>query len=198
MSLLLETIKLENGKLANLSYHNQRFNHAREKLFSLSPQDLSELIKIPSQYKQGLYRCRVVYGKEIKKIDFVAHKPRQIKSLQVVYDNSIRYSYKYADRKHLQKLVDQRRNSDEIIIIKNHLVTDCSIGNLVFFDGEKWLTPNRPLLEGTQRQKLIDQRQIFPARITKYDLWNFQEAGIINVFYDLTNMSHIKNRNIHP
>lgn len=197
MCLLLETIKLENGNLVNLKYHNQRFNKARKNLFSLEKEDLSELIQIPEIYKTGLFRCRILYQQEIKKIEFIPHQLKPIKSLQIVTDNTIIYSYKYADRTQLQKLYEQRASADDIIIIKNGLVTDCFIGNLVFFDGKNWLTPKSPLLRGTQRQKLLDEGNIKEAIIAKDELSTFEFVGIINVFYNLGNMSRLNKNQIN-
>jgi 4-amino-4-deoxychorismate lyase len=196
MSQLLETIKLENGRLANLKYHNARFNKARKELFSLPGEDLAELISVPSACKNGIFRCRALYQQEIEKVEFLPHQPRDIKSLKVIHNNSIEYPYKYADRTSLQELYNQRGDADEVIIIKNGLVTDCFIGNLVFFDGNKWLTPDQPLLCGTQRQNLLDNGKILEARITENDLFKFSLTGIINVFYGLENMSQIKKEQI--
>lgn len=192
MSLLLETIKIENGKPANMPWHNRRFNKARKDLFSLPEIDLQDVIVIPENCRNGLFRCRILYGKTIEKIEFIPYQARDIKSLQVVYDDSIEYAYKYADRSNLQALYDQRGPADEIIIIKKGLVTDCFIGNLVLFDGQKWWTPDRPLLHGTQRQKLLAEGRIHEARITENDLNSFKKIGLINVFFDLDNMPRLE------
>lgn len=196
MSLLLETIKLENGKLINLEYHNQRFNRARKEIFSLPEKDLADLIQIPEEFSEGTYRCRVVYQELVEKIEFIPHQPKTINNLQIVHDNDIVYNHKFADRTHLQKLYKQRGDADEIIIVKNGLVTDCFIGNLVFFDGQNWVTPDQPLLRGTQRQKLLDERQIQEEKITEKNLFNYEMVGIINVFYNLENMSRIATKMI--
>lgn len=188
MSLLLETLKLENGKLQNLPYHNQRYNKARQELFSLPGQDLSKSITIPENCRNGIFRCRVLYGETIEKVEFIPWQARSIQSLQLVYDDQISYSHKFADRSHLQTLYNQRGTADEIIIIKQGLVTDSFIANLVFFDGEKWFTPTQPLLTGTQRQKLLDEGQIHEAIITEKKLFDYQKIGLINVFYNLNNM----------
>ncbi|KOH42740.1 aminotransferase class IV [Sunxiuqinia dokdonensis] len=192
MSLLLETIKIENGKPANMPWHNRRFNKARKDLFSLPEIDLQDVIVIPENCRNGLFRCRILYGETIETIEFIAYQARDIKSLQVVYDDSIEYAYKYADRSNLQALYDQRGPADEIIIIKKGLVTDCFIGNLVLFDGQKWWTPDQPLLHGTQRQKLLAEGRIHEAPITKNDLNSFKEIGLINVFFDLDNMPRLE------
>lgn len=196
MCQLLETIKLEDGKLVHADYHNRRFNKARKELFNLPEQDLTNLIQVPESCQSGIFRCRVLYQQAIEKVEFIPHQPRSIKSLQVVRDNTIDYSYKFADRSHLQQLYAQRGKADDIIIIKNGLVTDCFIGNLVFFDGQQWITPDQPLLEGTQRQKLLDNLEIKAARISENDLFAFELTGVINVFYDLNNMPRIKKEQI--
>jgi len=49
--------------------------------------------------------------------------------------------------------------ADEVVFIKNGMVTDCSIGNLLFFDGHEWITPYIPLLKGTQRAFLLDKKK---------------------------------------
>ncbi|MGQ7869146.1 aminotransferase class IV [Sunxiuqinia sp. sy24] len=188
MSLLLETLKLENGKLQNLPYHNQRYNKARQDLFSLHWQDLSERITIPENCRNGIFRCRVLYAETIEKVEFIPWQARSIRSLQLVYDDQISYSHKFADRSRLESLYSQRGTADEIIIVKQGLVTDSFIANLVFFDGEKWFTPAQPLLQGTQRQKLLDEGQIHEAIITDNELFEYQKIGLINVFYNLYNM----------
>ena len=191
MSLLLETIKLENGKLVNLKYHNQRFNRARKELFSLPDNDLKDLIQIPGNCMKGIFRCRVIYDDVIRKIEFIPHHPKTIRTLKIVHDNNICYNYKFTNRENLQSLFDQRGDADEIIIVKNGLITDCFIGNLVFFDGKNWLTPDPPLLKGTQRQKLLDEGKIQEAKICEKDVTKFEFVGIINVFYNLENISKL-------
>ncbi|TDN99154.1 aminotransferase class IV family protein [Sunxiuqinia elliptica] len=188
MSLLLETIKIENGKLLNMVFHNWRFNQARRELFNLPEIDLEQVISIPDDLANITYRCRVLYDQTIQKVEFIPYQTRSIQSLRLVYDDIINYAYKYANRTHLNELFKKRGNADEIIIVKKGLITDCTIGNLVFYDGEKWLTPEQPLLAGTQRQKLLSEGQIKQAKITEKDLSNYQKVGIINAFYLLDNM----------
>ena len=65
---------------------------------------------------------------------------REIRSLKVVVDDRIDYSFKSADRSSLNRLTAQKGDCDEIIIVKNGLVTDTSFTNIAVFDGEQWLT----------------------------------------------------------
>lgn len=189
MCLLLETIKIENGKPCLLPLHQKRFDEARSKLFSSTkPIDLSQSIKVPDDCQSGIFRCRIEYGQQIEKIEFIPFQPRIFQSLRLITDNTIDYSHKYADRSRLNQLLAQRGHCDEIIIVKNGLITDCTIGNLVFSDGQHWHTPASPLLHGTQRNHLLQQGLICETKITVSDLHNYQQAGIINVFYSLGNM----------
>lgn len=197
MCQLLETIKLEDGKLFNLNYHNRRMNAARGELFGFAPPiDLEEYIQIPEACIDGLYRCRILYSKEIESIEFIPQKERSFTSLKIVNCDEIDYHLKYADRTMLNELYAQRGEADEIIIVRDGEITDCSIGNLLFFDGDSWVTPAEPLLKGTQRQKLLETGHIQEEFITIDDLRNYEKAGIINAFFDLKNMPIIEIENI--
>ena len=192
MCQLLETIKLENGILFNLKYHNLRFNNARHKIFGISEDlKLEDNIHIPDEFRQGVYRCRVIYSEEIQKIEFIPHQPRSIQSLKIVIDDQIEYSYKFANRERINRLFEKRGTCDEIVIVKNGLVTDCSIGNLLFYDGQKWWTPSAPLLNGTRRMQLLEEKLIFEKEIRAEEIFNFQKVGIINVFYGLENLPEV-------
>lgn len=192
MCHLLETIKLENGVLHNLKYHNLRFNRARHELFNIPQKiDLAKQVQIPDQFQQGLFRCRVVYSAEIEKIEFIPHQLRSFQSLKLVVDNEIEYGFKYANRERLNLLYAKREDCDEVIIVKDGLITDCSIGNLIFYDGQKWWTPSTPLLNGTRRMQLLDEKLIDEKQIAANDIHSFQKIAIINVFYGMENLRGI-------
>jgi len=194
---LFETIKCYNGKLFNIEFHQARFEKAQKEYFGIKPKiNLNEKIEIPEFAKKGLFRCRVTYSKQIEKIEFIPHQYREIKSLKLVEDNEIDYSYKYADRQRLNQLFEMRGNCDDIIIIKNGCITDSTFANIVFFDGKTWLTPDTPLLPGTQRSKLLVERKILECRITLSDIEKFEKAGLINAMQDLGKMPVVYFQNI--
>ena len=114
---------------------------------------------------------------------------RDIKSLKLVYDDAIDYSYKYADRSALTKLLEQKGNCDEIIIVKNALLTDTSYTNLAFFNGKEWHTPSTPLLKGTMRERLVEEEKIREAAITVNDLKNYEKVSLINCMLDIDKLS---------
>ena len=73
--------------------------------------------------------------------------------------------FRDADRTEINKLYHQKGNFDDILIVKNNLITYTSICNIVLYDGTKYYTPALPLLKGTMRQCLIDKRIIFEDEI---------------------------------
>jgi 4-amino-4-deoxychorismate lyase len=197
MSLLFETIKCSDGKLFNMEFHKARFEKAFREYFKTSPKiNLFECIEIPEFAKSGLFRCRVTYSEQIEKIEFFPHQYREIKSLKLVGDNEIDYRFKYADREKLQQLFENRGGCDDIIIVKNGCLTDSFAANLVFFDGEKWWTPNSPLLAGTQRAKLLEENKIFECKITPGDISKYNKVGLINALNDLNEMPQIEIENV--
>ena len=134
----VETIKIENGKVINLPYHQARMERTIRHFFperSLQPMPcLAKLIV--ANNNMTLVKTRVVYGKSgVELIEHVPYSMRNIRSLQVVYDDNINYSYKSTDRSALNNLTAQRGDCDEIIIVKNNLVTDTAFTNLAIFDG---------------------------------------------------------------
>ena len=194
---LLETIKLKNGILYNLSFHNRRLNKTRKEYFGVSePLDLSGEVVIPENKKAGLYRCRVIYNPDIEKIEFLPHLYREIKSLKLVEDNLVDYRFKFADRSSLQKLFDEKGSCDDILIVKNGCITDSSAANPLFYDGKAWWTPDTPLLKGTQRARLIDEGKIFECRITPGDLHKYEKVGLINAMLDMEDMPVIDIRQV--
>ena len=192
MSRFIETIKCRNGRLYNIDYHNSRFNVTLKKNYNVNSKfNLAELIDIPENYSNGLFKCRVLYSDQIHKIEFLPYKQRNINSLKLVEDNKIEYSFKYADREKLNFLFNQREECDDILIVKHGCITDSFYANTVFFDGQKWWTPDTPLLSGTQRAFLIDSEKIFITRITVHDLKKYSYAGLINAMLGLDEMPRI-------
>lgn len=194
---LLETIKCLDGKLSNLQWHTARFNQARTEYFGLHTRmNLVNFIKVPCSAKKGLYRCRVTYSQTIDSLEFIPYQLKHRNSLKLIEDKEIDYKYKFADRKSLNELYEKRGDCDDILIVKNGCITDSYTANSVFFDGEKWWTPNTPLLIGTQRTRLISEGKISECKITLNDFTRYKKVGLINAFCDLTNMPVINIQNI--
>lgn len=186
---LLETIKCKNGMLENLKYHQARFDNAQIMNFRTTPKiKLENKIKIPDNAKYGLFKCRVIYSLKIEKIEFTIHRIKKISSLQLIECDNINYQHKSTDRATLTNLYEKRGKCDDILIVKNGFITDSFTANAIFFDGNKWLTPDTPLLPGTQRARLLYEGQISTCKITPYDLHKYQKIGLINAMQNMEDM----------
>lgn len=184
MSRLIESIKLEDGRFHRLHYHQARVDRSLVDLFQLkSAINLSEILSRQQYPKSGLFKCRMVYGKQVESIEFLPYAPKHPQSLKVVHDLSIDYTYKYEDRSKINSLFEQRLFCDDVLIIKNGFVTDASYSNIVFFEGFRWITPNTPLLKGTMRQFLLDAAEIKEESVTVQDILSFKSFRLINAMH---------------
>jgi 4-amino-4-deoxychorismate lyase len=198
MCLLVESIKIYNRTPQNLERHNARLNNSRRQLFgSLDSVDLRDVLKMPPDLTDAVYKCRVIYSGNIQRIEFLPYTPKVIKSLRLVNCDTVEYEHKYLDRTQIDNL---RKDSgtDDILIVKENRISDASFANVIFFDGTSWVTPARPLLRGTKRQRLLDLGKIYEADITVQDLKYFQKALLINAMLDIDDRGFIEMKNIFP
>jgi 4-amino-4-deoxychorismate lyase len=184
MLRLVESIKVQDGVIYNLEHHQERmdrslFTHTGEK----NRNNHSDELTVPVEYFTGLYKCRVVYRESIELVEFLPYFRREIRSLRIVHAD-IDYSCKYENRSELNMLFAQRGECDDILIIKNGLVTDTSSANIAFTDGKAWFTPAEPLLYGTKRSRLIAEKKLIERDITAAKIKNFSHASIINAMID--------------
>ncbi len=172
---LLETIKIENGKVHNIEWHNRRCNQSRLELFGeKSVLNLEEFIEPP---KKGLYRCRILYDNEVNSVEYIPYSPKKITSLKIIQSN-IDYKYKYSNREELTSLLEN--SYDEVIIEKNGFLTDTTIANIAFYDGKQWVTPLEPLLEGTMRTKLLSEEFLILKNIKSKDIKSYSHFALMN------------------
>lgn len=184
MKACLETIRVQNRRLCNIHYHNERLNRTRRDLFSCKDQiHLEDVIKIPSELNNDIYKCRGVYDINITKIEFQPYQIKPIHSIHLVEDNDFDYHYKWLDRSRFAMHLANTR-SDDILIVKNGFLTDTSYANIAFFDGTKWRTPAAPLLSGTKRQLLLDAGELTAEALQPLDLRHFQYARLMNAMLD--------------
>jgi len=184
MSRFIESIQLKDGHLKNWSLHLKRMErtvktHYGKSLF-IDKLLVEQAIK---NHPKGLFKCRIVYTQQIEEIAVKAYQIRPIKSLQLV-ESQIDYTLKYEDRTELNALFQLRGSCDDVIIIKNGLITDGSYTNLAFFDGENWWTPAMPLLKGIQREVLLSEGKIKEKIISKEDLPKIQQVKLFNAMMD--------------
>jgi 4-amino-4-deoxychorismate lyase len=180
MCQLFETIRIFNGKPGNLTLHDKRMNLTRKKIFGRNDTlRLSDYIQVPEEFRTGLTRCRIIYGPSIRSTEYSLYVPAMIKTLKLVYADTLIYDYKYLDRTNLSRLIN-KSIADDILIIKDGFVTDSSFANIVFTDGKHWVTPDTPLLCGTMREKLLIQGIIRKERITINNLSQYTHFRLVN------------------
>lgn len=180
-TLCIETIAVENRQFKNLKYHEERLNKTRQELWSYTDYwNLTDLIPIPDSIGDNLHKCRLAYGEDIDNIKWEEYTLRTIRKIQRVYHNSVDYSFKYNDRSELNTLFAQRGNADEILIIKQGMITDSFYANVAFLKKDKWYTPQTFLLPGTQRAFLLDSGVIEEAVISESDIHNYSHIRLFN------------------
>ncbi|HHT23728.1 MAG TPA: hypothetical protein GXZ87_10560 [Bacteroidales bacterium] len=179
-----EAIKIKNGKIHNLRYHQSRVDRTVD-AFGLKKINLSEaLAEIPNAAKKGLIKCRVLYGKKIESIEFTPYQFQQRKRVALVSAGDLDYQFKYADRENLNAF-HQKDKFDDIIFIKNGFVTDSLSANLVFENENGLFTPKTYLLAGTKRALLLEKGIIQEVDISKNDITFYQKIRFINAMMDL-------------
>jgi len=175
---LLETIKVEDGKVFNLPYHQLRLDRALVK----NRLCLDEILNPPKE--QGVFRCRLVYDEESYEINYYPYTKRSVETLKLVYDDTIVYDKKYLDRGTLETLFIQKAAADDVLIVKNGFITDTTIANCAFLYKGEWLTPKEPLLMGTMRARLLDEGKIKEAQISVDDILKFEGMALMNAMID--------------
>ena len=176
MNKLLETIKIDNGKVCHLSYHQQRCDYSLRQCGKNTIYNLQNIIKPP---QNKIFRCRIIYDDTTVDISYHTYLQTPVSSLKLIFSD-IEYPLKFADRYELDQLYKQRGAADDVLIVKNNFLTDTTRANIALFDGDKWFTPKSPLLFGTTRQRLLKEGKIFPRNIHVNDLHKFTKIAVMN------------------
>ncbi len=192
--LFLETIKAEDGKLFHLEYHQKRYEEVLASLEVKKFKDLQSFLHPP---KKGLYRCRVLYSQKSIDVSYHLYEKCTIKKLKLIFDDTIEYSKKYADRSQINHNFAQKEEADDILIVKNSLITDTSVANIAFFDGKKWYTPKIPLLKGTTRARLLKMKQINEKNIYVHELKKYEKVALLNAMIDFDIISEDKQKGLY-
>ena len=181
MYRLLETIRIENGKMMNLSYHEDRVNRSLKTLFGKRELPaLSTLITISSSLSSGIYKCRFLYSDVDFQVTFEPYEKRNIVRLILIEKPDIKYDLKYADRSIFMNLIPEDQETTEIIFTRQGFLTDTRYTNIAFERDGQWISPNSPLLEGTQRAWLIDNGIIQLDQIKRKNLGEFSKIRLFN------------------
>lgn len=172
-----ETIKCEDYEIFNLSYHEKRVANT----IGLNI-NLQEYIYPPSN---ELLRCKLIYDVSgVLDVEFSPYKKREINTFKIVKCDEIEYSKKYLNREFLDELFSKKESCDDIIIIKNGLITDTTIANIALFIDDIWYTPKTPLLYGTTRNRYLSLNFLKERDLTFDDLLNCKKIALMNAMID--------------
>ena len=182
--MFLETICIDQGKVRNPAGHIFRMQHTAAHFHFKAPTlpDLSSLL--PTALLDAKVKCRILYRETLLEISFEKYQPKWVQSLQLV-EASPDYSFKYANRKEMSRLLELKGEADEILITRDGLITDTTFSNVAFRQGDQLFTPDSYLLNGTKRQQLLREGIITERKITSETLHKYESVCLINAMLDV-------------
>lgn len=188
MSQFIESIKVEDQELFLLEFHQKRVNDTFAHFGKEGSIDLEKIFKNLNHDEDGLYKLRLTYDLDKKfRTMMIPYAIPEIQDFQLVENNVYDYSFKFEDRKELEKM-KAKSKAEEIIIVKNNHITDTSFSNILFQKGKEWFTPSTYLLNGVQRQYLLKKKKIKEEEITLQNIKEFSHFQLINALNDFDDM----------
>lgn len=181
----IETIRFEKGEFHLLSLHQKRMAATIREIYGAGVQvpNLRAALPQPEGMPDSeILKCRVTYDTEIHKVETLPYTPRMVRSLKIVESPSdLDYHLKKSDRTLLDRLSSEKQYCDEVLIIRNGLITDTSYSNVVFKGAAGLYTPDTPLLHGVMRQHLLNKGIIRERDIRLSDIVPGNPLGITEV-----------------
>ena len=185
MSQFIESIKVEDQQIFLLDQHQKRVNETFAYFGKEVSINLDEIFKSLEHDEDGLYKFKITYDLTGKyRTQMIPYAMSEIANFQLVENNSYDYSFKFEDRKELEKMKILSKAA-EIIIVKNNHITDSSYSNLLFKKGKDWFTPKTYLLNGVQRQHLLKTKKIKEADITLQNMSEYSHFQLINALNEI-------------
>jgi 4-amino-4-deoxychorismate lyase len=186
MSLFIESIQLKDGEFKRLAFHQARVQNAISDFY---PQerafDLAEFLDKSTFPTEGIYKCRIVFDSEVRQVEFLPYTRRDIKSLKLVDTEIESRRYKMEDRSGFNAAFEKRDSCDDVLLVKDGLLTDSSYCNIALFDGENWVTPRVPLLYGVNRAQLLNEGKLIEKDIAVVQLKNYRQIALFNAMIEL-------------
>lgn len=181
----IETICIKDGHVVNPDGHRLRMHETATHFGFLSPElpDLTAIV--PKHLRTGITKCRILYSHEIHGIGFEAYRLKRIESFIPIEAGNLDYAFKYADRSMLEYKGENKKEQDEIIFLRDGFLTDTSFSNIVLRKGKKFVTPEKFLLNGTQRRYLLKSGAIKEESVHIKQLKEYDELILINAMMGL-------------
>ncbi len=170
----------------NTAYHQMRYERTARHFFG-SACSIENLEKIAAGFadNEGINKVRIVYdGAGIVSAACTPYQMKNIRSLRLVECDGIDYTYKYADRTALDNAMKMCGGCDNVVIVRDGMITDTSYTNIALYDGSRWLTPARPLLQGTALMRLLDEGRLEVRDIKAETVWDYSHIALFNSMID--------------
>jgi len=185
MCRFIESIQLNDSQFKRLELHQARLQKAMVDFYPNAPViDLAETLKHTAFPNEGMFKCRIVYDSEVRLLEFVPYNRREIHSLKLVETDVESKPYKMEDRSGLNAAFAKRGECDDVLLVKNGLLTDTSYSNIALYDGKQWYTPRVPLLYGVNRAQLLAEEKLIEKDIKSDELMNFQRITLFNALIE--------------
>ncbi len=181
MSQFFESICVKDSIAKNIAAHQSRVNRTLHDFNASNYRiELASILDELTLPAEGLYKLRISYDlKGNYQSACSTYQYKQIQNFALVDIKGQGYDYKFSNRDWINEALIQS-GKDEIMMHDDGLIKDCSYTNIVFYDGVNWFTPAAPLLEGTQRAKLINEGVIQPKAMYVQDILGFKKFKCIN------------------
>lgn len=176
-----ETIQIYKGKPLNINLHQHRIDNTFAQFFTDKSFELQTIFNNCNFTNNEKLKCRIFYNETQQHIDLQIYKPKKVIEFKLIEMAELEYSYKFTQRKILEKFTNEHQ---EILITQQGKITDTSYSNLIFLKENQWFTPNTFLLNGTQRQNLLQQNKISETEISTDNLAEFSHFKMINAMLD--------------
>ncbi len=181
-----ETLCVLDGEIRYPEQHEARYRRTLQTYCGVIPiLNLLDEISIPKAHRTGRVKLKVMYN-EFSEKDWVfsPYPYLPINSLQCLEVPDLKYDHKFLDRSELDLLLKQKGTCDDILILQKGMVRDSSYTNICFWTGKEWVTPKKPLLQGTMRARLIQEKQLVEVTVSIDDFSRFEGFKLINAMRD--------------
>ncbi len=196
---LFETLYVSRGRPFYPECHWERMKLSAKLLWGKKPTFRSDILfsfPFPAEFDK-VYRCRVEYDTESYRMQMEEYHYHPIRTLQLVDAGTMDYPFKFTDRGMIEERYARRGPCDDILIVRDGMITDTSTANIVFRKEGKLYTPSAPLLRGTARARLLNEGKINEISISVDELGRYSGFTLINAlrvhyFPDFSPISNIR------
>lgn len=180
---LFESICFQENEFPLLNYHLERMHRTCRFLFSSSFQKEKELLTtLQGIHSNTKMKVRVEYDEKHFKVSSSIYHPKNILAVSLLLKEDIIYPYKTTNR---DVFLQYQQEHKEVVFVKNGCLTDTTFSNIALWNGEEWHTPESPLLHGTRRQCLLENKKIKERKITLSEMERYHTLSFINGMLDL-------------